>query len=63
METPPRIAPSSDQDTETDNDASDVVEGPIGSAHLVEPTEAEAGSLGADLDALPAIDDTETSAD
>ena len=38
-------------------DASDVVEGPIGDAHLVDPTDAE--PLSADLEALPAIDDTE----
>lgn len=37
-----------------DRDSSDVVTGPIGSAHLVEPTEAEA--LGADLEQLPTVD-------
>ena len=39
---------------ETDGDSSDVVEGPIGDAHLVEPTKAE--DLGADLDQLPSVD-------
>ena len=44
-------------DRESDTDASDVVQGPVGDAHLVDPTEAR--PLSADLDALPAIDDTE----
>ena len=43
--------------SETDRDSSDVVEGPVGDAHLVDPTDAE--PLSADLDALPAIDDRE----
>ena len=38
-------------------DSSDVVDGPIGDAHLVDPTEAE--PLSADLEQLPAIDDQE----
>jgi hypothetical protein len=39
---------------EVDGDSSDVVTGPIGSAHLVEPTKAE--GLSADLDKLPEVD-------
>ncbi|HEX7472632.1 MAG TPA: hypothetical protein VF323_06090 [Candidatus Limnocylindrales bacterium] len=35
-------------------DASDVVEGPVGSAALKDP--ATSGPMGADLDALPPID-------
>lgn len=35
-------------------DASDVVEGPVGSASLKDP--ATSGPMGADLDALPSID-------
>jgi hypothetical protein len=35
-------------------DASDVVDGPVGSAWLKDP--ATSGPIGADLDALPAID-------
>ena len=35
-------------------DASDVVEGPVGSASLKDP--ATSGPMGADLDALPPID-------
>jgi hypothetical protein len=43
---------------DVDGDTSDVVTGPVGSAHLVEPTKAEA--LGADLGALPKVDVDET---
>jgi hypothetical protein len=39
---------------EVDGDSSDVVTGPIGSANLVEPTQAE--ELSADLDRLPKVD-------
>lgn len=39
---------------DVDSDSSDVVTGPIGSAHLVEPTKAEA--LSADLEQLPEIE-------
>lgn len=34
-------------------DASDVVEGPVGSARLREPSEVEAEDAGADLERLP----------
>ena len=34
-------------------DASDVVEGPVGSARLREPSEVESEDAGADLDQLP----------
>ena len=44
-----------------DDDSSDVVTGPIGSARLVEPAKAE--SLGADLEALPTIDAGDGSSD
>jgi hypothetical protein len=37
-----------------DGDSSDVVTGPIGRAHLVEP--ATSAALGADLDELPAVE-------
>ena len=37
-------------------DSSDVVEGPIGSASLREPSEIEAEGAGADLASLPEID-------
>jgi hypothetical protein len=37
-------------------DSSDVVEGPVGSAKLREPTEVEATDAGADLDELPEVD-------
>jgi hypothetical protein len=57
MDTDPRDSTPVVRDTSPDRDASDVVDGPIGDAHLVDPTDPE--SLGADLDALPAIDDTE----
>jgi hypothetical protein len=50
-----------DQEADADRDASEVVEGPVGDAHLVDPTDAE--ELSADLEALPAIDDTESSSD
>ena len=46
-----------DQDADAGHDASEIVEGPVGDAHLVDPTDADA--LSADLEALPAIDDTE----
>ena len=36
------------------NDASDVVDGPVGYAHLKDP--ATSGPIGADLDKLPPID-------
>ena len=42
---------------ETDGDSRDVVEGPIGDAHLVDPTSAEGRS--ADLDQLPIVDGPE----
>ncbi len=41
------------RDPEVDGDSSDVVTGPIGSAHLVEPKAAE--ELGADLEDLPMV--------
>lgn len=41
-------------DPDDDRDASDVVTGPIGEAHLVDPTKAEA--LGADLNDLPGVE-------
>ena len=44
-------------ETGQEPDASEVVSGPIGDAHLVDPTDAE--PLSADLEALPAIDDKE----
>jgi hypothetical protein len=48
----PRRQPQTDDETE--RDSSEVVTGPIGGAHLVEPAKAEA--LGADLDELPVVD-------
>ena len=57
METDPRDPTHPGGGSETDRDSSDVVEGPVGDAHLVDPSDAEA--LSADLEALPAIDDTE----
>lgn len=42
------------QTPESPPDASDVVEGPIGSAWLRDP--ATSGPMGADLDELPTID-------
>lgn len=48
MQNEPRDTP------EVDRDSSEVVTGPIGSAHLVDPTKAEA--LGADLDELPGVE-------
>ena len=57
MEDDSRDPRNPDQEPDTGRDASEVVEGPVGDAHLVDPTEAEA--LSADLEALPAIDDTE----
>ncbi|MFL5673927.1 MAG: hypothetical protein ACJ779_02885 [Chloroflexota bacterium] len=46
-----------ERETPLEGDSSDVVDGAVGDAHLVDPTDAE--RLGADLDALPAIDDKE----
>jgi hypothetical protein len=43
--------------SETDGDSSDVVEGPVGYAHLVDPTAAE--GRGADLEALSIVDGPE----
>ena len=43
--------------SETDGDSSDVVEGPVGDAHLVDPTAAE--GRGADLEELPILDGPE----
>ena len=40
-----------------EGDSSDILDGPIGDAHLVEPTKAE--DLGADLDQLPSVDPAE----
>jgi hypothetical protein len=57
METEPRASTPAERDSSADGDASDVVDGPIGDAHLVDP--ADAAALSADLDSLPAIDDTE----
>ncbi len=49
-------------DPDVDGDSSDVVTGPIGGAHLVEPKEAE--GLGADLEDLPMVPaDSDSSAD
>ena len=48
MHDDPRTTPG------TDGDSSDVVEGPIGSAHLVDP--ATAKGRGADLGDLPDVD-------
>jgi hypothetical protein len=42
---------------ETDGDSSDVVEGPVGDANLVDPTTAK--GRGADLTALPIVDGPE----
>jgi hypothetical protein len=42
-------------------DASDVVEGPVGSSHLKDP--ATSGPIGADVDDLPAIDIPDDGAD
>lgn len=57
METDSRDPRAIERETELDGDASDVVDGPVGDAHLVDPTDAE--PLSADLEALPAIDDRE----
>ena len=43
--------------SETDGDSSDVVEGPVGDANLVDPTAAE--GRGADLEELPILDGPE----
>jgi len=43
--------------SETDGDSSDVVEGPVGDANLVDPTAAE--GRGADLKELPILDGPE----
>jgi hypothetical protein len=43
--------------SETDGDSSDVVEGPVGDAKLVDPTAAE--GRGADLEELPILDGPE----
>ena len=56
MDTDPRDIELAERDSSPDRNASDVVDGPIGDAHLVDPTDPE--SLSADLDALPAIDDS-----
>jgi hypothetical protein len=37
-----------------EGDSSDVLEGPIGDAHIVDPTKAE--DRGADLEQLPGVD-------
>ena len=42
---------------ETDGDSSDVVEGPVGDADLVDPTVAK--NRGADLEKLPILDGPE----
>jgi len=60
MDTEPRDTRQAERDPSPERDASDVVDGPIGDAHLVDPTDAE--SLSADLESLPAIDDTEPAA-
>ncbi len=57
MDTDPRDTRHAERDSSPERDASDVVDGPIGDAHLVDPADAE--SLSADLEAIPAIDDTE----
>jgi hypothetical protein len=57
MDTEPRDTRHAERDASPDRDASDVVDGPIGDAHLVDP--ADAASLSADLEELSAIDDTE----
>ena len=43
--------------SETDGDSSDVVEGPVGDANLVDPTAAE--GRGANLEELPILDGPE----
>ena len=43
--------------SETEGDSSDVVEGPVGDAHLIDPTAAE--GRGADLEELPILDGPE----
>ena len=43
--------------SEIDGDSSDVVEGPVGDADLVDPTIAK--DLGADLEQLPSLDGPE----
>ena len=43
--------------SESDGDSSDVVDGPVGDAHLVDPTTAE--DRGADLEELPIVDGPE----
>jgi hypothetical protein len=57
MDADPRDSRYAQRDSGTDRDSSDVVEGPVGDAHLVDPADAE--PLSADLEALAAIDDTE----
>ena len=51
----PRPAPELDTPAEKPLNTSDVVEGPVGSARLKEPTDVAASA--ADLGALPAGDD------
>ena len=51
-----------DHSANSEPDASDVVEGPVGSASLRDP--ATSGPMGADLEALPSIEvDVDTSPD
>jgi hypothetical protein len=51
--------PEPKEPTDVDGDSSDVVTGPVGSASLVEPTEAKV--RGADLDQLPDVEETPSS--
>jgi hypothetical protein len=60
----PKEYPVSENDRQTPDDApdaSDVVDGPIGSASLRDP--ATSGPMGADLDALEPIDDGDDEAE
>ena len=51
-----RESDKADGDDERGSDPIDVVEGPVGSAALREPSEVEREGLGADPDALPTPD-------
>jgi hypothetical protein len=57
MKTKPRERNPEEPDAAQKRDSSDVVEGDVGGAHLIDPADADA--LSPDLEALPAIDDKE----
>jgi hypothetical protein len=57
MDTDARDTTPTERGSSPERDASDVVDGPVGDAHLVDPSDPE--SLSADLEALPGIDGAE----